>query len=117
MPWVVLLLSSILEAVWANALSASDSFTKLGPTILFACAVVPSMFGLSYATKTIPMSTAYASWAGLGAVFTVAWAMLTGAEAVSTLKLLCLAGIIIGIVGLKMLKPHTPVASHKEPLT
>lgn len=59
-----------------------------------------------HVVKHIPISVAYAVWSGAGAAFTVAWAMVTGGESISVLKLLFLAGIIGFIAGLKLLKPH-----------
>jgi len=108
-PWIVLLASAVLEAVWATALGASDGFTELVPTVVFAVALVASMLGLGYAARHIPISTAYAIWTGTGAALTVAWGMLTGAEEVTVLRVLFLAGIVGCVIGLKLLK-HGPAA-------
>ena len=67
MAWIILLLSAVLEAVWATALEASNGFTVLVPSIVFAVAAALSMAGLGYAMKHIAISTAYAVWTGLGA--------------------------------------------------
>ncbi|MEH1166946.1 multidrug efflux SMR transporter [Micromonospora sp. CPCC 205539] len=107
MPWIVLFISAVLEAVWATALGTSDGFVKLTPTIIFAAALVASMVTLTYVVKHVPISVAYAVWSGAGAACTVAWAMITGGESISLLKLLFLTGIIGCIAGLKLLKPHT----------
>lgn len=108
MPWIVLLLSAVLEAVWATALGASDGLTRLGPAVVFLVALVLSMIGLGYATKTIPMSTAYAVWTGTGAALAVAWSMATGAEPVTVLRLVFVFGIIASAVGLKLIKAPAP---------
>ncbi|MEV0589258.1 multidrug efflux SMR transporter [Nonomuraea sp. NPDC050310] len=105
MAWVVLLLSAVLEAVWATALGASEGFTRPVATAVFLVAVTLSMLGLGWAAKKIPISTAYAVWTGVGAALTVAWAMLTGGEAVSALKVLFLAGIVGCVIGLKLIEP------------
>jgi quaternary ammonium compound-resistance protein SugE len=110
MPWIVLLASAILEAVWATALGASNGFTQLVPRIVFGVALVLSMLGLGYAARHIPISTAYAIWTGTGAALTVAWGMLTGAEGVTLLRVLFLAGIVCCVIGLKLVKPK-PVDS------
>jgi quaternary ammonium compound-resistance protein SugE len=104
MPWVILLLSAVLEAVWATALGASDGFTRLIPSLVFAVALVASMAGLGYAAQHIPISTAYAVWTGTGAALTVAWGMYTGAEAITVLRVVFLAGIIIAVIGLKLVR-------------
>lgn len=103
MSWLVLVLSGVLEAVWATALGKSEGFTKVGPTLVFGLALLLSMAGLAYAMRELPTGTAYAVWVGIGASLTVLYAMLTGAEAVSTLKVVCLLAIVGGVIGLKAL--------------
>lgn len=96
MYWLVLVVSGVLEAVWATALDRSEGFTKLGPSIIFVAGMIASMAGLAYALRELPVGTV-----GIGAVVTVAWAMLTGAESISPVKILFLLMIIGGVVGLK----------------
>lgn len=102
MAWVVLVISGMFEAVWALALSASEGFSKVVPTLVFGGALIVSMAGLAYAMKTLPVGTSYAVWVGIGATLTVAYGMLTGAETVSVLKILLLLGIVGCVVGLKL---------------
>ncbi|MFD1824744.1 MULTISPECIES: DMT family transporter [Mumia] len=102
MSWLVLIISGILEAVWATALGRSDGLTRVVPTVVFGITVVLSMVGLAYAMRSLPTGTAYAVWVGIGASLTVAYAMVTGAEPVSALRVLFLAMIIGGVVGLKV---------------
>lgn len=117
MPWVVLLVSAVFEAVWATALGASNGFTRVIPSLVFLVAMAASMAGLGYAAKHIPMSTAYAVWTGTGAALTVAWAMLTGDEAVTLLRVVFLTGIIAAVIGLKLVKaPPVGTAMHERPV-
>ena len=109
MPWVLLVVSAFLEAVWASALAASEGFSRPLPTALFAVAITLSMLGLARAARSIPMSTAYAVWTGLGAALTVAWAMAFGAEAASVAKVLLILGIVGSVVGLKLVGHPEPV--------
>ena len=102
MSWLVLVVSGVLEAVWATALDRSEGFSRLRPTVLFAVALAASMGGLAFAMRELPLGTAYAVWVGIGAVLTVVYAMVTGAEQVSLVRLLLLAGIIGCVVGLKL---------------
>lgn len=104
MDWVVLVVSGVLEAVWAAALKESDGFSKLGPSAIFLVALVLSMAGLAYAMRSIPLGTAYVVWVGIGAVLTVAYAMATGAEPASLARVALLAGIVGCVVGLKVLQ-------------
>lgn len=102
MSWFVLVLSGVLEAVWATALDRSQGFTRLWPSVLFVVALLLSMGGLAYAMRELPVGTSYAVWVGIGAVLTVAYAMVTGAESASVVKLLLLGGIVGCVVGLKL---------------
>ncbi|UFN46286.1 DMT family transporter [Nocardioides okcheonensis] len=102
MSWIVLVLSGVLEAVWATALSRSDGLTRPAPTATFAVALLLSMAGLGYAMRTLPVGTSYAVWVGIGAVLTIAVAVVTGAESLSVTKALLLAGLVGCIVGLKL---------------
>ncbi|GAB3604938.1 multidrug efflux SMR transporter [Conyzicola nivalis] len=104
MPWIILFVSAGLEAVWATALGASEGFTEVVPSVVFAVALVASMGTLAYVAKHIPISTAYAVWAGTGAALTVAYGMATGSEVVTVLRVLFLVGIVGSVVGLKLLK-------------
>ncbi|TVU64043.1 multidrug efflux SMR transporter [Paenarthrobacter nitroguajacolicus] len=108
--WGILLASALLEAVWATALGLSNGFTQLMPTLVFAVTAVLSMLGLGIAVKRIPLGTAYAVWVGIGAALTVGWAMITGVESASPLKLLFIAGIVGCAAGLKALPAEKPVA-------
>lgn len=105
MQWIILIVSAGFEAVWATALGASNGFTQPVPTVVFAIGLTLSMAGLGLAMKRIPVSVAYAVWTGLGAALTVSYAMLTGQEPVSALKVLFLAGIVACVIGLKFAKP------------
>lgn len=102
MSWFVLVLSGVLEAVWATALSRSAGFSRPLPTLVFFGGLAASMSGLAYAMRELPVGTSYAVWVGIGAVLTVAYAMVTGAESISPAKVLFLAGIVGSIIGLKL---------------
>ncbi len=102
MAWVVLILSGLFEAVWATALSRSDGLTRLVPSVIFFAGLAVSMAGLAWALKEIPIGTGYAVWVGVGAGATVTWAMATGAEPVSVVRVLLLIGLIACIAGLKL---------------
>lgn len=102
MSWLVLVLSGVLESVWAVALSKSEGFTRLVPSLVFLVACALSMVGLAFAMRSLPVGTAYAVWVGIGASLTVAYGMATGAEAFSPVKVLLILGLVACIVGLKL---------------
>jgi quaternary ammonium compound-resistance protein SugE len=115
MPWILLLVSAVLEAVWATALGRSEGFSRPVPTMVFALGLLLGMATLGYAVRHIPISTAYAIWTGIGAALTVAYAMATGHETVTAAKVVMLAGIIGAAIGLKIVKaPSGPLPPADE---
>ncbi|MDE9366307.1 multidrug efflux SMR transporter [Luteipulveratus sp. YIM 133132] len=102
MAWLVLVISGVLEAVWAVALGRSEGFSRPLPTVVFLLALAASMGGLAYALRTLPIGTSYAVWVGIGAALTVAYGMATGEESVSVLKVLLICGLIGCVIGLKL---------------
>lgn len=102
MAWAVLIVSGLLEGVWATALGRSDGLSRLTPSVVFGVTLVLSMVGLAVAMRDLPTGTAYAVWVGIGATVTVGVAMATGQETVSLIKILLLAGIVTCVVGLKI---------------
>ena len=103
MAWIVLIVSGVLEAVWATALGRSEGFTRLWPTVVFGAGIVASMAGLAFAMREIPTGTAYAVWVGIGASLTVLYAMFFGGEGFSLPRILLVLGIVACVVGLKLL--------------
>ena len=102
MYWLALAISGVLEAVWATALGRSDGFSRLTPSLLFAVAALASFAGLAYAMKGVPVGTAYAIWVGIGASLTAGYAMWSGDEPASLVRVLLLLGIVACVIGLKL---------------
>lgn len=102
MSWLVLIVSGMLEAVWATALSASCGFRRPGPTVVFLVALVASMAGLAWAMTEVPTGTAYTVWVGVGATLTIAWSMAKGEETASPLRLALIALLVGCVAGLKV---------------
>ncbi|MDP9797048.1 quaternary ammonium compound-resistance protein SugE [Catenuloplanes nepalensis] len=101
MAWFILIVSGVLETVWAIALEKSDGFSRRLPTSIFGVALVLSMAGLGYALRTIPVGTGYAVWVGIGAVGTAIVGMTVLGESASLPRILCLMLVICGVAGLK----------------
>ncbi len=102
MYWLVLVLSGVLEAVWATALDRSQWFSRPLPTVVFAVSLAGSMAGLAYAMRGLPLGTAYAVWVGVGVALTAGYAMWSGQEPVSVIRVLLLVGLLGCVVGLKL---------------
>lgn len=92
--------------VWALMLKQSEGFTKPGPTIGFFVALFLSMFLLAQALKSLPVGTAYAVWTGIGAAGTAILGIVWLGESRDILKLLSLAMLICGIIGLRLSSSH-----------
>ncbi|MGW9112687.1 DMT family transporter [Microbacterium sp. NPDC055683] len=101
MAWIVLILSGVLEAVWASALSASKGFRRWRPTLLFFAAMLVSLGGLAWAMTELPTGTAYAVWVGVGATLTVVWAIIRREERATLARILLLLLLVASIAGLK----------------
>ncbi|WP_214405474.1 DMT family transporter [Pseudonocardia lacus] len=102
MSWILLVVSGLLETVWAAALAQSRGFSRLVPSLVFGVALVLSMGGLALALRTIPIGTGYAVWVGIGAVGTAVYGMVALGEPATVARLLCLLAIVAGVVGLKL---------------
>jgi quaternary ammonium compound-resistance protein SugE len=102
MAWIVLVVSGLLETVWAIALDRSSGFSRPVPTAIFGVALVLSMAGLGYALRTIPVGTGYAVWVGIGAVGTALVGMIALNESASLPRIICLLLVVSGVVGLKV---------------
>jgi quaternary ammonium compound-resistance protein SugE len=103
MSWFVLVLSGLLETVWAAALGAAKGFSRPVPVATFVVALVLSMSGLAYALRDIPLGTGYAVWVGIGTLGTAAYGILALGDAVTATRITCLALIVAGVAGLKLL--------------
>ena len=93
---------ALLEIGWAIGLKYTDGFTRLGPTVATVAAMVVSMVLLGLAVRTLPVGTAYAVWTGIGTVGTVLLGIFLFGESAEPLRLLFIAMIVAGIVGLKL---------------
>ncbi len=102
MAWVILVVSGMLEMVWAVALERSAGFSRPIPSAIFAVALLFSMAGLGYALRTIPVGTGYAVWVGIGAVLTAIVGIVALGESSSAPRLISLLLVVAGIVGLKV---------------
>jgi quaternary ammonium compound-resistance protein SugE len=106
MPWIILFLAGLLEVAWAVGLKFTDGFTKPLPTVLTLAAMAASVGLLGLALRTLPLGTAYAVWTGIGTVGTVIYGILVMNEPAGALRLFCIALIVGGIAGLKLLSSH-----------
>jgi quaternary ammonium compound-resistance protein SugE len=102
MAWTYLLIAGVLEIFWAISLKYTDGFSKLWPSVSTIAGMIASFYFLAQALKTIPVGTGYAIWTGIGAAGTAILGIILFAEPASALRLLCIALIVAGIIGLKL---------------
>ncbi len=102
MNWILLVVAGLLEVVWSVGLKYTEGFTRLWPSVVTVAAMLASITLLGIAMKELPVGTAYAVWVGIGAALTVAYAMVTGDEPASLLKIVLILGIVACVVGLKL---------------
>jgi len=105
MAWVYLAIAGVLEVAWAIGLKYSDGFKRLWPSVWTVAAMIGSFMFLAQALRTIPVGTGYAVWTGIGAVGTAALGIILFAESAALPRLLCIALIVAGILGLKLTSP------------
>jgi quaternary ammonium compound-resistance protein SugE len=105
MSWILLFIAGLMEIGWAVGLKFTDGFTRLWPTIGTVMAMVSSIFLLGIAMKSLPVGTAYAVWVGVGAVGTAVLGILLFGESASPARLISLALIVGGIIGLRLATP------------
>jgi|SRR6516225_8072070 quaternary ammonium compound-resistance protein SugE len=105
MAWALLTLAGLFEIGWAIGLKYTNGYTRLWPTAATVLAMIASVWLLGLAAKTLPIGTAYAVWVGIGAVGTVILGIVLLDEPASALRLISIALIVGGIVGLKLATP------------
>ena len=103
MAWVYLFIAGLLEIGWAVGLKYTDGFTRLAPSVFTLAAMAGSVGLLGLALRQLPLGTAYAVWTGIGTVGTAIFGMLMLGEPAGALRLACIALIVGGILGLKLL--------------
>jgi quaternary ammonium compound-resistance protein SugE len=106
MAWMILVLAGLFEVAWAIGLKYTDGFTRPWPTALTLAAMAISVVLLGVAMKSLPVGTAYAVWVGVGAVGTAILGIVLFAEPANAGRLISLALIVMGIVGLKLATPN-----------
>ena len=102
MPWFLLLLAGLLEIVWAVSLKNTEGFTRLWPSVLTIVFMLASFGLLGVAMRSLPASTAYAVWVGIGAVGTALVGLVFLGEPANAGRVVSLLLIVVGVIGLKL---------------
>jgi quaternary ammonium compound-resistance protein SugE len=83
-------------------MKSSAGFTRLVPALLTAVTGLSSVFLLSLSLRTLPVGTGYAVGTGIGAAGTALLGMALLGESVAPMRVLCVALILAGVIGLKL---------------
>jgi quaternary ammonium compound-resistance protein SugE len=102
MNWAILVVAGIFEVGWAIGLKYTEGFTRLWPTVWTVLSMIISLGLLGVAMKTLPVGTAYSVWVGVGAIGAVILGILLLGERASVARMISLALILAGIIGLKL---------------
>ncbi|MER2511326.1 MAG: quaternary ammonium compound efflux SMR transporter SugE [Nitrosomonas ureae] len=105
MAWAILIAAGLFEVGWAIGLKYTEGFTQLWPTIGTILAIIISLWLLGIAMQSLPVGTAYSIWVGVGVVGTVTLGVVLFGEPVNAARLISVALIITGIMGLKLTTP------------
>jgi len=102
MAWTFLFFAGLFEVGWAIGLKYTDGFSRPLPTVLTVLSMIVSLALLGLALKTLPVGTAYAVWTGIGTVGTALLGIWLLGEPATAVRLACIALIVCGIAGLKL---------------
>ena len=102
MAWLWLIVAGLLEIVWAVTLKRTEGFTKLWPSVITLAGMIASFYLLSQVMRTLPTGTAYAVWVGIGAAGTALFGILFLDEPRTAFRLVSLALIVLGVIGLRV---------------
>ena len=105
MSWIILVIAGLFETGWAIGLKYTAGFTRLWPTVGTALSMIVSLWLLGIAMKDLPVGTAYSVWVGIGAVGTVLLGIALFDEPANAARLISVALIVAGIIGLKLASP------------
>ena len=102
--WWALLGAGLLEIAWAAGFKFAfrDNHAITAATLV---AMIGSFWLLSIAMRTLPVGTAYAIWTGIGAVGATVVGIVILKEPATALRIVSIAAIVGGIVGLKLSSP------------
>lgn len=105
MNWTILFVAGLLEVGWAIGLKHTEGFSRLWPSVGTVLAMIISLGLLGVAMRALPVGTAYAVWVGVGAVGTATLGIVLLGEPATAARLISLALIVAGVVGLKLTTP------------
>ncbi|AKT37028.1 DMT family transporter [Chondromyces crocatus] len=107
MSYVFLAIAIIGEVIATSAMKASNSFTRLWPSVIVVCGYAVAFYSLSHAIRTIPLGIAYALWSGVGIVLITVAAYLLYSQRLDTPALIGMSLIIAGVLVINLFSKST----------
>ena len=106
MPAILLTIAILAEVAGTVALKYTNGFTNLGPSALVVAGYGLSFWMLALVLRDLPIGLTYAVWAAVGTALIAAIGIFAFGEPATTMKLLSLALIIAGTIGLNAAGSH-----------
>jgi len=104
--WFYLILAITFEVIGTTSMKLSDGFTKTIPSVLMFIFYILSLIALTFALKKFDVSSAYAIWSGVGTALITIVGFYLFKESITITKIISIALIIIGVVGLHLSGEH-----------
>ena len=98
--WLSLAGAILLEVAGTTSMKLSQGFTRTLPSILLFVFYAMSFTLMTIAVKKIDMSVSYAIWSGVGTALIALIGIGWFHESLTTLKVVSLALIVAGVLGL-----------------
>ena len=102
MAWLILVTAGLFETAFAVFLKLSQGMSRPWPTAGFAASALVSFALLTAALRELEVGPAYAVWTGIGAAGAATVGVVFLGEAASAMKLVSIALIVVGAVGLNL---------------
>lgn len=103
MDWLYLIIAGLMEVVGVIGIKRTAENNNWKNNLILIVGFIMSFQLLVRAMETIPLSTAYAVWTGIGTVGATLVGMVFFKESKSWLRIACILGIIFSVVGLKII--------------
>jgi small multidrug resistance pump len=100
MSFGLLLLAIGLEVAGTTCMKLSQGFSRLVPSVLIVVFYGGSLASLTFALKTIEVSTAYAIWSGVGTALIAGIGCWYFGEVLNSFKV---AGVLLVVAGIVLL--------------
>lgn len=104
MNWVSLIFAGCFEVLGVYMINRFVEKSNVKNLLGMAAAFSASFYLLSYGMKTIPMSTAYAVWTGIGASGGAIVSIIFFGEKKNALRIIAIAMVLGAAVGLKLVE-------------